>query len=311
MKTTLSIDQIVDEFLSEQSVSKNSLQTYRGYLQNFFMYCSKNKIDKRSLTVADLVSYRAHIIENYSGKYATSLITVVKIFFKWLEEKNYWQNVAQNIKRPKQRNEFLKEPLSQQETLLLLSSLDQTTFISRRDYLMIMLMLTSGLRCIEVSRIDFGDIVIKRGQRCLLLQRKGHISKDDFISIEHMFKQTIIEDYLNEIEFESNASPLFYSTSNNCKRKRLSASSIGSIINQHFIKSQIKRKELTPHSLRHTSAITLIKNGYSIDSIQMFLGHTKSEITKIYTQYANNEIKIDNKPSNFLMNHFKNISELK
>lgn len=309
MRTSASIDNIVGEFLAEQSIRENSLKTYSRCLDNFYLWVNRNKTNNRELKASDLVEYRNYIMSEYSGKYTSLLLTVLKKYFDWLEEKNYYNNVATRLKLPRYTEQILRDPLSRMDIeMKLLPVIDRSTFKGLRDYLVVLFMVLSGLRCIEVSRIIVGDFIERRNSvgdsfRCMLIQRKGHSTKDDFISVEH-FKE-IIESYLEQLPRAEDSQPLFYSLSANCKGRQLDSHGVGDIVSGYLTKAGLKSDRVSPHSLRHTAAVELINNGFTIDEIQLFLGHTRSEITKIYTRYANTMIKVENKPGNFLKKHFK------
>lgn len=306
MNTTLTIDQVTEKFLAERSINPNSKRSYKAFLTNFWMWCSANMKDKRSLTAVDLQQYRQHVIETYSGKYATSLITTVKMFHAWLvDQRHLTYNPTTGLRLPKLGNHFLKEPLSGSEIMLLMGLFDRRTPRSRRDYLIIQLMLIAGLRCVEVSRINIGDIQTKKGIPVIFIQRKGHNEKDDFISVEPLYKE--VEAYMMDLDDHSPDLPLFASSSRSNKGQRLTADGVGNVVTKYFRIAGIKSKVITPHSLRHTAAVTCIKNGIPLDQIQMFLGHTRQEITKIYTKYANIDLKLDNKPGKFLAEYYNNL----
>ena len=306
MNTTLTIDQVTEKYLAERSISPISRRTYKAFLTNFWMWCSANRKDKHSLTAVDLQEYRQYVIENYSGKYSTSLIRSVKIFFTWMAEHRHMShNPTSGLKLPKQANQFLKEPLNEGEVLRLLGLFDRRTPKSRRDYLIIRLMLIAGLRCVEVSRINIGDIQTKRGIPVINIQRKGHNTKDDFIAVEQLYKD--IEAYMFDLDDHSPELPLFASTSPRNPGQRLTPEGVGKVVSKYFDIAGIKSKVVTPHSLRHTAAVTCIRNNISLDEIQMFLGHTRQEITKIYTKYANIDIKLKNKPGNFLAEYYEKL----
>lgn len=309
MKTSATIDQIVKEFLAEQSVRANSLKTYARCLDNFYLWVNRNKRNNRQLKPSDLVEYRNYIMNEYSSKYTSLLLTVIKNFFSWLEDKSYYNNIASRLKLPKHTEQILRDPLTGFDVeMKLLPIIDRTTFKGLRDYLIVLFMVLSGLRCIEVSRIIVGDFIEKKNSNgvqvpCMLIQRKGHSTKDDFISVEH-FKD-IIDSYLEQLPTGEESQPLFYSLSANQRGQQLDSHGIGDIVTRYLIKAELKTNRVSPHSLRHTAAVELINNGFTIDEIQLFLGHTRSEITKIYTRYANTMIKVENKPGNFLKKHFK------
>lgn len=303
MKTTATLDQIIKEYLSEQTVQSTSLRTYKTYLVSFYRYCDVVGVDKRNLSLSKLINVLRYVEQFKSRNYHISLIIILKKYFAWLEDKGYWNNVAKGLRVPARRKTHSKDALNDLQLMKLLSVLDRTRLKGKRDYAIIMLMLLNGLRCIEVSRANQCDLVNKydsearRERICLELQRKGHTEKDDFIQIENVYHKAL-EDYISDEKYISNESlPLFLSQTN----ERLTPQTIGKIVTSYLIKSGIKNEKITTHSLRHTSAVISIKDGVDIYDVQKFLGHTKTEITEIYASMANDSVKLKNNPSESIL----------
>ena len=309
MRTSLSIDQLTNQFLSEQSINDLSKKRYYSSLTNFWRWCAVNRKDMHGITTADLQEYRNHVISAYSVKYSTALIVIVKRFYSFIESKKYGDNFAAPLKLPKMSNEFTKEPLNEGQVLSLLGLFDRISLKSKRDYLIIRLMLVAGLRCVEVSRMNMGDIQQYRGASVIWIQRKGHTDKKDFIEISKLWND--INDYITAVKDIGPDPPMFFSLSSNNANQRISAAGIGTIITGYFKTAGIKSSNISPHSLRHTAAVTCIENSITIDDIQLFLGHTKSEITKLYTRHANKDIKLKNKTGKFLADYWDNLKVVK
>ena len=156
-----------------------------------------------------------------------SYLTVVRKFYEWTEANKIYPNVAKGIKTPtlKQENKFKKQPLLPKQATALLKHFKKQ---SKRDSAIINLLLRTGLRTIEVVRANIEDITFKGDQRVLLVHGKGRDEKDAFVILtDKAFKP--IESYLEERGRANIKEPLFTSTSNNSKGKRLTTRTISQI----------------------------------------------------------------------------------
>jgi site-specific recombinase XerD len=307
MQTTKTIDEIINEFLGEKSVTTQSRKTFRFYLMNFFTWCSLQKKDKRALNTIDLTEYLNYVQVTYAEYYQRSLIITVKQFFFWMAKKGYYQNIALHLKVPKVRNSFRKDALNVTEIMLFQSVFQDKNIIGKRDTAICMLMLINGLRTVEVSRMDVDDIFKQNGDFCINIQRKGHTTKDDFISLRNSWEY--IEDYIHELN--KIEGPMFTSFGGSRIGERLSAYAIGQIITKYLVKAGIKSDRITPHSLRHTAAVLLIQNNFDIYHVQKHLGHSKTEITELYLKYADKNLKLKDEAGNFLSDYYKNVFKSK
>lgn len=88
-----------------------------------------------------------------------SLVAIaVKRFFEWTEEERLYPNIAKYVKGAKIGKNFKKDYLTSKQARKVLEDIDQSTVKGKRDYAMLALMLTMGLRTVEVSRANIEDI---------------------------------------------------------------------------------------------------------------------------------------------------------
>lgn len=304
MKTTETLDNIIKQYLSEISVSLNSIQTYSTYLKSFYRYCDILGLNKRELSLANIIEVLRYVEKSKSRNYLISLTIILKAFYRWMDEKNYQDNIIKSIRIPKRKKTYSKEALTDQEIIKLLSIFTRVTFKEKRDYAIVMMMLVNGLRCVEVSRIIQEDIIQKNNKMCLYIQRKGHTEKDSIIQIDEVYSNAL-EDYMSDPDYVLNESTsLFYNLRN---LTPITRQQISRMVKDYMIKAGIKTKKLTAHSLRHTAAVIAFSSGRDIHEVQLFLGHTKSEVTEIYLKTLSNEIIMKNDTSKNIMNHINKL----
>ena len=142
-------------------------------------------------------------------------------------------------------------------------------------------MTTGGLRTIEVSRANIEDLRTVGGNTVLFIQGKGKEEKTDYVKISPQVEKAI-RAYLRDRGKTSEDSPLFASTSNNNKGKRLTTRTISGIVKETFKKAGYDSDRLTAHSLRHTAVTLSLLAGKDITEVQQFARHANIGTTMIY-----------------------------
>ena len=148
------------------------------------------------------------IIHMSAGTQARYL-RAVKLFFKWTASEGLYPNVADNVKGAKVRVDNKKrDPLEKDQAINVLKSIDRSTITGLRDYAMILLSITAGLRIIEMQRADIGDIETIAGEKVLFIQGKGRSEKDAYKKLTpEVF--AAIDDYLTARGCKDKAAALF------------------------------------------------------------------------------------------------------
>jgi integrase/recombinase XerC/integrase/recombinase XerD len=218
-----------------------------------------------------------------------SYITSVRRFYEWTEANKYYPNVAKGIKTPKRKQQFKKQPLLPAQATALLNFYQDKDL---RDYAIISLLLRTGLRTIEVIRASVEDITFKGGQRVLLVQGKGRDEKDNFVVLTDKTYQPLAQ-YLATRTTTASA-PLFTSTSNNNKGERLTTRTISYIAKEGLKGIGLDERSFTAHSLRHTTAVNILRAGGSLETAQFTLRHSNPATTQIYTATLNEERRLQN-----------------
>jgi integrase/recombinase XerC/integrase/recombinase XerD len=220
----------------------------------------------------------------------SSYVTSVRRFYEWAEANKFYPNVAKGIKSPKRKQQFKKQPLLPSQATALLSYYQDRAL---RDYAIVSLLLRTGLRTIEVIRASVGDITFKGSQRVLLIQGKGRDEKDNFVLLtDKTYKP--IADYLASRGPLDRSEPLFTSTSNNSKGEALTTRSISYIAKEGLKAIGLDEKAFTAHSLRHTTAVNILRAGGSLETVQFTLRHSNPATTQIYTATLNEERRLQN-----------------
>ena len=294
MRVSYPISTLIAMFCSDQDVKENSRHLYKLNLRRFFIWVARQKKDARSLTRADVIQYKSDMLSRCEVTTTESYLVPVKKFFSWLSEKDWYGNIASGIKTPKRNRKYKKKALHADQVKKLLGAVDITTKKGKRDFAIMNLMIRNGLRCTEISRLNIGDVQENNGQMGLAVWGKARNDKEWVVMTSKAWDP--IHEYLvTRLDTEDN-NPLFASLAYNNRDGRMSPGSISRVIKMNMRKIGMDDKQLTAHSLRHTTAQMLLRAGVELYQVQKYLRHSSSKITEIYLQSINDELCAQNTP---------------
>lgn len=271
---------LYNRFIAYLDASPQTIATYSRNLKQFFRYLHTQDI--QTPVRADILAYRASL--EAQGLKATTIqayIVVVRLFFKWTASEGLYKNVADNVKSPKLSKEHKKDYLTAEQIRNILAKIDTSVETGKRNYAMIALMVTGGLRTIEVSRSNIEDLGTRGDSTILYVQGKGRTEKAEYVKISADVER-YLRAYLQVRESIAGENPLFASTSNNSKGKTMTTRSISKIVKNAFKEAGYDSERLTAHSLRHSSATLNLLNGGTLEETKQLLRHDNITTTMIY-----------------------------
>lgn len=297
-------ESLFNSFLDYIDVSQNSLKTYKNALRRFSMYLEENEIKKPIRQ--DILNYKEELKQNYKPATAQIYLTTVRIFFKWLSFMGLYPNIADNIKGIKITGTHKKDALTLKQVRDLLSAIKRENLQGKRDYILILLMITGGLREIELRRANLEDLQLLNGETVLYIQGKNRDDKSEYIKIMPQVLEPLA-DYLSRRPDAEGADPLFISL---CGKKiggRLKEPAIGRIVRNYLKKAGCYSERITPHSLRHTAITLALLGGAGLDEVCQFARHRDIATTQIYMHHLERN---KNRCENIITNSiFKTIKE--
>ena len=283
------IDSLIDSFISDQDVKQSSKDLYRRTFKQYINWTREQGLQLSEIARPQILQYKENLLASgMSSLTIGSYITAVRRFYEWAEANKYYPNVAKGIKTPHRKQQFKKQPLTPDQAKDLLSY-----YQDLRDFAIVNLLIRTGLRTIEAVRADIEDITYKGSQRVLLIQGKGRDEKDNFVILTEKAYRPIA-DYLASRGPVSASDPLFTSTSNNSKGQRLTTRTISQKAKEGLRAIGLDEKAYTAHSLRHTTAVNILRAGGSLETAQFTLRHANPATTQIYTATLNEERRLQN-----------------
>lgn len=271
---------LFERFIAYLDSSQKTIETYTKAIRQLFNYFSINGITRP--TREDIIAFRDEL--KASGHKPTTVqnyITATKLFFKWTAQERIYPNVAEHIKGAKLNREHKKDYLTSRQVKNILEAVERDTVKGLRDYAMLTLMITGGLRTIEVVRADISDLRNIGECTALFVQGKGREEKTEYIKISPEVERAI-RTYLTKRGSKDESEPLFTSTSNNNAGQRLTTRTVSEIVKDRLKSAGYDSNRLTAHSLRHTAVTLSLLAGKDITEVQQFARHSNIATTMIY-----------------------------
>ena len=298
---------LLDYFVTTQDVKESSRKLYHRTLTLFFEWVEEKGKTISGLSRQDILEYKEELFSTggKKGKPLSSLsvasyLTSLRKFYEWAESERLSANIVKGVKTPRRVQTFKKQHLTEEKSGELLSHFES---LSLRDYAIVNLLLRTGLRTIEIVRADIGDITFKGGRRILRVWGKGHDTKDDFVVLTDKTYEPIRK-YLETRKGATPDEPLFSSDSNRNSGERLTTRTISGLCKGGLKAIGLDGREFTAHSLRHTTAVTILKNGGDLTQAQNVLRHTSPTTTQIYVESIKEELRLQNAPEALLDSAF-------
>lgn len=272
------IEQYLHPFIAQQ----NSMRTRAEYRYELKMFAEWIRKPFHAVTVTDIIAYRQHQ-EARGLKPATihKRLSVLRSFYAFASQLLGIPNPALAVRLPKIEDQSTKAVLSLQEVGRLLSVVDTRTVLGKRDIAILGLLLVNGLRTIEVSRANIGDMHDIDGIPVLKVHGKGGKVADTKLRKD---VQDAIQAYLETRTDTEPDAPLFHAVGN-LAGDRMSEKTVQARVRHYLRLAGISKPNLTAHSLRHTCAVLTLSLGKAdLIQVQRLLRHSDPKVTMRYIQ---------------------------
>ena len=263
----------------ERGLSDNSIKSYDFDLILFKKFLDLNKIKDTPYNCKS-ETVKTYLYKNLSDKKSRSQarsISALKSFFNYLVfEGLIKDSPISNIEAPKLERK-LPEVLTEDEINQLIKSVDLNHVFGQRNKTIIEVLYGTGIRVSELVNLKLSNIFFKES----ILKVNGKGDKERFVPLGKI-ASTEIKTYINirdRMKIDSKNTDILFI---NRYGRKLTRSMIFKII-KDASKSIGLEKKISPHTLRHSFATHLLKNGADLRTIQLILGHESITTTEIYT----------------------------
>ncbi len=282
-------DKFKQYLLIDKKYSNNTIESYNNDLEKYFLFMKKRNIKVRDISKEDVLKYIEYLKKNsMNEKSIAHNISVIRSFYKFLIlEKYIEKSPTEFVDLPKIRK-TLPNVLSIEEVDKLLDITLKDNF-SYRNKAMLELLYATGLRVSELVNLKIENIDL---DECFV-RTVGKGNKERIIPIGDValnyLKEYIIY-YRSSLLKKDKNDYLFL----NNHGKKITRQGFFKLIKKLADEKGIK-KDISPHTLRHSFATHLLEHGADLRSIGELLGHSSVQTTEIYTHISNEKLKSDYK----------------
>ena len=265
--------------------SENTVMSYLRDVRQFASYLSQIGVAPEDVSVRCVSDYVSLLKEK--GKSSSTIARAVaslRGFYSFLSSSDVIErNPVEHIIIDHTRRE-LPQILTEREIDLLLAQPDLTTVKGVRDKAMMEILYASGIRVSELISLDLADVSLQR--ECL---RCNGRSGTRVVPIYHSAISSLRE-YLRHVRPQLLSDQSMTALFVNMTGERMSRQGFWKIIKGYQTSAGI-RKEITPHTLRHSFAAHLLSNGADLRSVQEMLGHSDLSSMHLYTKLIKQDLK--------------------
>lgn len=280
------IDDFQEYLYTEKKASKNTVSSYLCDITQFVDYVDEHfKCGLEAITHEEISDYIAWL--QHGGKSSATVsraIASLKCLY------NHLVSVGQVSKNPVLDISFVREAkklpqiLTSKEVELLLEQPKCVDPKGYRDRAMLELLYATGIRVTELISLDIDDVNLAAG-----VIRCRSKNKERLIPL-YPAAVTAISEYIIRVRPAMISAPDVTALFVNVNGDRMSRQGFWKIVKVYQEKAGIK-KDITPHTLRHSFAAHLLENGADLRSIQEMLGHADISSTQVYAQLVKKKLK--------------------
>ncbi len=279
-------DTFRDYLLNVKKSSANTVESYMRDINQYLSYCGASS---KKVESADSGVLRAYIdylsLAGKSEATKSRIVASVRCFYRFLISNGIAKsNPADGIKLQKTEKR-LPGILDSNEIVLLLSQPDGSDYKSIRDKAMLELLYATGIKVSELIELSVSDLNLHIGLLHL------HNGKKERIVPMYPGAVKAVANYLVNVRPAIVTDKAEDRLFTNMNGQPMSRQGFWKIIKHYSEKAGIK-KDITPHTLRHSFAAHLIENGAQLKDIKEMLGHSDISSTQVYAQLMKNKYTV-------------------
>lgn len=274
----------------ERSLSDNTVENYLRDVvkfERYFIEVMDKEVAIANVTYEDIQGFIKWLNDmEFAPRSQARIISGLKTFFEYLQMENVIaKNPTELLETPKLARK-LPDTLSYEEIDRIISGIDRSTAEGERNVAILEMLYGSGLRVSELTNISLQDVYWDEG----FLRVVGKGNKQRIVPISsNALKHLKI--YVDEVRVHQDPQlghehVLFL----NRRGKQLTRVMIFTIVKRAVEKAGI-RKNISPHTFRHSFATHLIENGADLRAVQEMLGHVSITTTEVYTHLDRTHLK--------------------
>ena len=262
----------------EKGYSANTLDAYLRDVDKLLRYLALEQVDVLDVKLEDLEHFAAFISDLGIGPRSLArILSGVRQFYRFLVVDGYLEvDPTELLESPKQPD-HLPEVLSTAEVDLLEQAIDLTKWEGHRNRAIIEVLFSCGLRLSELTNLKLSNLYVD--EQYIRVMGKG--SKERLVPISPRALDELNYWFADRNEMKIKPGEEDYVFLNR-RGHHLTRTMILIMIKRYALEAGIK-KTISPHTLRHSFATSLLEGGADLRAIQAMLGHESIGTTEIYT----------------------------
>jgi site-specific recombinase XerD len=267
----------------ERGLRERSLLHYGHYLRLFEAYLGQiGLMSLTDLTPAILSAFLTKEGRSLSKSSVTGLCSSLRVFLRYIHrEEIIKQDLGGAIESPRRYQlSDLPRSISWEEVKRMLEAVDRRTALGKRDYAILLLLVTYGLRGCEVAELKLDDIDWGRERLFVSDRKAGHHTAYPLSSVVG----EAIVDYLKRARPDTSNRHLFFNVM--APRAPMTPNAVSLCATRYLYKAGIKVGRPGSHTLRHTCVQHLVDAEFSFKTIGDYVGHASPSSTQIYTKIS-------------------------
>lgn len=262
----------------EKSLSANSIEAYLTDLDKLLRFADSEGLEIKEITYGDLQQFVAQLRDiGIHPRSQARIISGIKSFYRFLLLDDYITIDPTELLESPKIGLKLPEVLTVNEINNILDTIDLSLAEGQRNRAMLEVLYSCGLRVSELTGLRFSDVYFVEG----FIKVEGKGSKQRLVPIS----ETAIHEIKNYL-YDRNAIAVKKGFEDILFLSRR-GTALSRIMVFHIIKQQTElagiRKNVSPHTFRHSFATHLLEGGANLRAIQEMLGHENITTTEIYT----------------------------
>lgn len=274
-------EEIISGFISDLECSKKRKQNYKSIVQRFITYITDRKIQDFSGVDSTIIRDFIMDISNDRPKSMDDVITALKKLFKYLNVHEYTNTTYWTIlAAPRSRDHKVKPCMKLDETIKLIEQINKDTSNGKRDFAILTLVATTGLRAGDIASLKLTDINWKY---CELYLTQGKTHNSLILPLQKSVL-TAIADYILHDRPQSGSEYVFLRSCAPYTRF-YDGVSIACIFRKYLLYAGIQHSindGKTLHGIRRMLGTNMITAGIPITTVAQVLGHQGIKATKQY-----------------------------
>lgn len=269
-----------------KKISENTEVSYERDLKKMKQYFEEvhNLTDVAQITETGLNSYMLYLEKRHAASTVSRSVASMRAFFHYLYKMHKISIDPAEYLKPPKIDKKMPEILSVQEVDLLLQQPSARNLKGIRDKAMLELLYATGIRVSELIHLEIKDVNMSMGYIVCRENEKERIVP--FGKTAKKALQVYLKDARDVFLKDENSQILFTNRSG----EAMSRQGFWKILKSYADAAGIK-KDITPHTLRHSFAVHLVQNGADLKSVQEMLGHSDISSTQMYMQLGMHKIR--------------------